>query len=614
MSAITVKNAADTWVNQNRTTTNYNQKPRLHLRTSAGANKYAFIYFNKPWPPGATIISAKLRLFSQDAWTGATTITVERPSAKWGLNRITYTNAPGTTGASAAFTTAGSTAADTMIDVDVTSLAQSVSNGSPWYGFRIRTSQAVDTAIHSAQAGTGGYRPALIVSWTETPDQPTLLKPSGGRSVSPGKQFLTWDFSDVSGDQNINAVQVQFGSTEANTNGGVTTFDSGTVASSEPQLDLNTTAFTATTNGASSWWRARNQDASLVWSPWSAAVNYLSTTKGTLTITLPVTAIYDGSPTVTWTFTGQTQRAYQVIIVKSTDPNNWLWDSGKITGAATSVGIPFGIIDDATSTTTYVITVRVWDTISREAIPNDHVYVQASTASLAIGYDATVAAATSLAFLADTILPIAHLTWVSAVAPDAFQIQRSDDGGTTWYFYDEKNPFEITAGGTNYAWDDMGNKRYVTHSYKIIRVVGGKMSASSPTTSGSISRIAPILMRPNGTDLCMFLNPERDRQRYGVQAVFQRMVGPPVLVTQRVGGQGGNVTGIFVDGTPTGYTAKQMKKSFLSMEADSGKKMILAIADETLNVVAYNFNLDVRTDTSGVTYLASFSWIDQAGS
>lgn len=605
---LTIKNAADTWVSQNRGAINFNQKSRLHLQTAASNNKYAFIYFNKPWPANSTIISAKLRLFALDAWTGATTLTAERPNAKWGINRLNYNNMPGTVGASAAVTTGGSTAADAMIEIDVTALCQTVANGAPWYGFRIRTSQTVDTIIHSAQAGRGAYRPALIVSWTEVPDQPTLGKPSGGRTVSPGKQFLTWDFSDASGDQNLTNVQVQFGSSEANTNGGITTFDSGSVASSEPQLDLNTTAFVATTNGASSWWRCRNMDASGLWSPWSPAFNYLSATKGALTITAPTGSITDGSPTVSWTFTGQTQRAYQVIVAKSTDPNNWLWDSGKITSAVTSVGVPWGVIVDAGAS--YLFTVRIWDTLNREAIPGDTAYVQTATAALAITYDATVAAVTSLAFTSDTILPIGHLTWVSAVAPNAFQIQRSNDNGATWYFYEEKTPSDITAGGTNYAYDDMGAKKYVQHQYRPLRVVGGKISASNPVINGVVKRVAPFLMRPDGTDVCCFLNPERDRQRFGVQGVFERMIGPPVLVTQRVGGQGGNVSGIFADGTPTGYTAKQMRKSFLSMEADSGKRMILAVADETLTVVAYNFQLDVLTDAEGITYFASFSWID----
>jgi hypothetical protein len=88
------------------------------------------------------------------------------------------------------------------------------------------------------------------------------------------------------------------------------------------------------------------------------------------------------------------------------------------------------------------------------------------------------------------------------------------------------------------------------------------------------------------------------------------MVGPPVLITQRVGGQGGTVSGRFVDGTPTGYTAKQMKQSFLALEKDSGQKVIVGIADETIVARAYDFNIDTIVDSNGVTYQASFSWIE----
>lgn len=758
---IKVRNATDTWVNQVKLDVNYSQRHKLHLQTLASNNKYAFMYFNKPWPTsGATITSAQLVLTqSGGPWSSGTTLTVERVSAKWNQDKINYRNQPAVTGTAATLTSGGATSDGNPWYIDVTSLCQSVASGANWFGFRIRTSLSTDTQVWSTQAPVGANRPMLIVSWVIPPDTPDNLKPAGGRYVSPGKQFLTWSYADADGDNTMQAAQVQFGASEAALNGGTSTWDSGSVPTSEPQLDLapwannlsdsgfessiagwsalfasnawstaqarqgthslantatgaagvsilsptfpilpgqsafgagffraattvrswqarvhwldatgaangdgangtatadtntgwtqvstpvsvapaNTAAYqiifastttpaanevhylddvtqvlspalSPTINGDSPWWRCRNQDNTGAWSPWAPAVNYNVATDGVLTITAPTGSIQEGSPTVSWTFTGQTQRAYQVIVAKSTSPNVWLWDSGKITSSAQSMAIPFGVIVDAGAS--YIITVRVWDMLQRESIPNDPAWVEAKTAALAISYDAGTAAVTSLSFASDPVLPVGSLTFNSASAPDSFQIQRSDDGGTTWYFYDEKLPSDISTGGTSYSYKEVGAKRYVTHTYRALRVVAGKMSASNPVVNGSIQRVAPILMRQDGTDLCVFLAPERDRQRFGVQGVFTRMDGPPVLVTQRVGGQGGNVSGRFVDGTPTGYTAKQMRASFLAMEADSGQKMVIGIADETIIGYAYNFNIEPIVDTGGVTYQASFSWID----
>jgi hypothetical protein len=297
------------------------------------------------------------------------------------------------------------------------------------------------------------------------------------------------------------------------------------------------------------------------------------------------------------------------MIGLSTDPNNWLYDSGKITSTSLSHAIPFGVITDASAS--YIIRVRVWDTINREAIPNDTVYVESTTAALAISYGAT-AAVTGLSATADPLLPKITLNFSRTTAPDQFQLQRSTDGGTTWTYVAEALPSEITAGGTAYAWVDYGAAPYVQYQWRVLAVTGGIQSTGAPTVSGFIARLCPVLMRTDGTDACFFMNPERDRQRMGVQGLHERMAGPPILVTQRLGGQGGHVRGRFVDEAPGGstYTAANQRKSFLQLEKDSGQQMKLAIANETLTVLAFNFNIDVITDTQGVTYLAEFDWIE----
>ena len=45
---VTVKNAADAWVNQNQPKRNYGNKARLYLRGDPGNQKKGYIFFAKP--------------------------------------------------------------------------------------------------------------------------------------------------------------------------------------------------------------------------------------------------------------------------------------------------------------------------------------------------------------------------------------------------------------------------------------------------------------------------------------------------------------------------------------------------------------------------------------
>ena len=64
----------------------------------------------------------------------------------------------------------------------------------------------------------------------------------------------------------MQSIQVQTNATDVWT---APTFDSGTVASSTPELDLNTTSYAALTDGQVIYWRVRVQDMAGLWSLWS---------------------------------------------------------------------------------------------------------------------------------------------------------------------------------------------------------------------------------------------------------------------------------------------------------------------------------------------------------
>ncbi len=607
---IPVKQASDSWVNENRPNKRYGSKVRLYLSATASNQKQAFIYFSKPWPFGARIISAKLRVYAGDDLSGSTTLTCQRVTEKkWDQDTIKWSNRPGVSGVSATAAKTGIIAGD-MLEFDVTAQVQAVANGGPWYGFRITTNRSVDWYLHSAQAGKGAYRPQLVVQWSEAPDQPTNLQPSGGRAVSLAKPVVSCDYNDRTGDNAIDAMKVQTGASEAAVEAGTPAWDSGWQTVTTPSLDLSTTTFPGASAVTPTYWRCFVRDEDGNESVASDVESFILTAKATVTMTSPTGgSVYDHSPTVAWTVTGGTQRAYQVIVTRTFDPNDWLWDTGKITDSSTnSINIPEGIMNDLAET--YRIIVRVWDNVERVATANDPVYIDA-VADVVFAYDNTVTGISNLAAVSDAWKPTEHLTWTRSSAPDSFLIQRSHDNGTTWRYVEELLPSEVTAGGTNYAWDDASVAPYSPYLWRVSAVVAGRQSTPSGPVSGEVRRLAPFLMRPDGSDIVCFLDPQRSRKNMDVQTLQVPLSGPPVLVTQQLGVKGGSVSGRFMDEALPGIrTAKQMYDSFEAMRLEAGTELRLIIANESFNVIAYNMQSDVLTDTKGITYSASFDWFE----
>lgn len=607
MAKSKVKNAVDTWVNNAAQAKNYNQKQKLWLKSSA---KRGYIYFSKPWPNGVTIISARLKVYQVENWAGSVTLTVQRAVAKWSVNKINWTNQPGTTGSTATLTKGGGGSAGDEWDIDVTALVQAVANGSPWYGFRLTTNRATDGAIWSAQASQGAMRPILEVEWSEAPDEPENLKPGGGRAVSIGKPTFTFDYNDASGDDSLTSIQVQIATSEANANAGTSLiFDSGEVAASAPEHDGDLLPGSGISVGSTWWWRVRAKDDTGLWSAWADAVSFTRVAKGVLTITGDIGGgnIYEPSPTVSWTFTG-VQRAFELALYKTSNLTTPIWTSGKITSTATSMAISEGKIVQTTGET-YRVVLRVYDATSREGTPGDPAWVEAVVSGLVVNTDGGVTPPNTLAASSDPVKPVMHLTWQRAAAPDSFAIVRSPDGGTTWYYVDEVLAAEATTGGTGYAYDDITAAPYKDYSWSVLAVVAGRQSVGSNGVTGKIRRLAPFLMRKDQSDLVCFLNPERSRKRLDKQELHQPLSGAPVVVTQRLGGFGGTVSGRFVDDVLTGVTAKDMYDRFERMRLSAGEELILHTANETFKVVAYNMNTEVLPDASGITYAASFDWV-----
>lgn len=600
---VLLRNASDSWVNQGATAKNYSQTARIQLGTVSGNARRGFFFFARPWPAGATILSAKIGVYNTATWSGSRTLTLQRVADKWSVSRVTWANQPGVTGSTVAVTKTGATA-NTLWEFDVTSLIQQVSDGAAWWGFRIISNGTAVESLYSNQSreASGDYRPYLEVTWSDAPDAPEELYPGGGRIVSRSRPLLRFNFTDVSGNTSLAAVQVQTNSSDSWT---TPAFDSGEVATSVPELDLATTAFVAMTDGQTVYWRVRVKDGAGIWSEWSEAESFTRQSKGTLTLDNPAASpnnfIYEPTPPVFWTLTGRTQRAYQVYVAKTSDVGNWLWTSGKITSTDSSRYLPAGVIDDTGET--YRFGLRVWDTLNREG-DGDPIFYEV-TRDVTYSYDNTVGGVTSLAAEQDLPYPWVTLTWNRSTAPDSFVVTKNGKVVEA-----DIEPASVFVSGTSYSYTVKLVEPRVNQVFRVLAVVNGKSSQTNPSVSITTRTNSPWLMRADGSSPIIMYNYSTNPQSRSVETVHEPIGGSsPVLITQYIRGYEGDFTGRLADGVLEGVSARVMRDRFKSFLP--GEKLILHLVDEVMKVVIYNKNyLPVAKSGNQVLYDVSFSFFE----
>lgn len=429
-----------------------------------------FLYFNRPFEWGQSLTTLKLHLYSAGMAAGTRTLTgtlVAAPGFDKGISAVTWNNQPAVGTAVAVAQTA--TVDPTEWILDFTTAAQTLSDaGKGWFGFRLVIDNDATSKIYSSYALE--WRPWLEVAVNDAPEQPTLLVPDGG-VVSLLKTWVRCDFTDLAGDQTMSAIQVQL---DALAGGfGTPDFDSGTVLTDSPQLDLSTTAWAGLTAGSSIYWRARVRDGTNKWSPYSDPAQFTRQNKSTVTITNPPVSglVTEFTPPITWTF-GGTQTGFRVIVERIANvtglPDTVVHDSEFISGTALSYTLPVGVLtEDGQS---YRVRVRVHDQYDRENLPGDPPYVEA-TRTFTVTTGATTPVS-SLAAVGQTVYgeksPFVKLTWTRATMPDSYTIKR--DGKVVDADID---PAELLVSGTNYAWTDYGARPNVSHTWKVQANVTG---------------------------------------------------------------------------------------------------------------------------------------------
>lgn len=605
MSKVLLKNAVDAFVQQTYPDRNNNTGIRLYVRGGSTNQFYSYLYFGRPFPLGVTIISAKLRLTQGPALTGSSTGTVQRVAEKWSSSRLTWNNKPTTAGTLYQITKS-SPAAGTLWEWDITAMMQEVADGIPWYGVRVRNSLDVwPNSYLSAQASTYDGRPELEIEWADNPEKPTDLFPSNGRAVSASRPVVRCDFTDISGDKTMAAIQVQVNTTTSFT---APAFDSGTVASTVPELDLSTTAFTALTEGQIRYWRVRVQDGAGLWSDWSDVESFKYNALGTLTITNPSgTRVEEATPPVTWTFTGKTQKAYELLVTRiQTVDGITIRDlpksTGKITSTATSHTVPKGWIVDGAGTDTYIIEVRVWDTLDREAVANGPIY-QTFSRTVNVNWVTAVTAATGLTVTPDTQLPKAVLNFSRTTLPDAWQIYRNNQ------LIANVVGADLFVSGTAYQYTDVGVPPRTDVTWKVVAVVNNSGSPNPPTVSSYLRPVTSVLTDVNYKWPILIYNASRDFAKEDDVTIFEPIgnAAPVAHFGSTINGYRGSMSGV-ASTSAQGITSAEMKRRFKYLTKDKGATLVLSLADELIQCFIYNARLIGRSTTDGMIYDISFDF------
>jgi hypothetical protein len=115
-------------------------------------------------------------------------------------------------------------------------------------------------------------------------------------------------------------------------------------------------------------------------------------------------------------------------------------------------------------------------------------------------------------------------------------------------------------------------------------------------------------MALDNSGICCFLNPTKQRQNNDVQELVQRLDGPPVLITQYIGGDSGTITGVLSDEALPGLSAKAQSKSFKSYRKNAGQTLRLLVGNENIKVVCYNMQIDSAPYNGGLAYNCTFDW------
>lgn len=470
MTTAVVKAGSDSWIDSVNTTKRHGDDDFLKVKSG---EKYAMVYLANPAPHGTTAgTGTVLRLTAKGASTGSRTITAALLSRGWDEGKVHYPGPTVLTTPAAATVSIGTLADGDHVDIPVDAHIQSIIDGTQQFGWQIATSS---TTAHQFYAfGNGNKSPRLIVNYDFGPPRPIGLSPAG--TISVAKPRVKFDAGELAGAGGILSLRVQIDpAPTVATDGSWTSpaWDSGTVISTVPELDLSTTSYPGLSNGSTTKWHVGVLGSDGTWA-WSLPATITRTNFPTLTITNPQASpnnyVTETTPPMTWTFT--TQAAFQVqIYLASTGA--LLYDSTKKAGTDQSFTLPANVIKTAGEN--YTVKVTTWDTVTNRVAGDASV-----TTSRTFTYTPqnTVTPATTVTATQIGRSPGVTITATRGTAPDAWQLEV--DGKVLKSDIDPADSL-VTSG--TWAFDYWSATAFTPHVYKLVPVVNGVAASGGPTAT-----------------------------------------------------------------------------------------------------------------------------------
>lgn len=571
MTTTTLRSGVSAMVNSAKASNAYGNPANLLLnKTSSTA--YAYLQFGMPKDlhKGATVTSAKLRVWTAAAWSGTNTLAVQRVSGKWTASKVTYNNRATVTGSpvSVAATSPGS---GYLYEFDVTTDVQAYANGTSNVGWRLSLSD------NTSKRYVNGFRasdqkPQLVITYTYAPPTPTSLNPSAA-AVSVASPVLSYQSSDATV-----AHQVQV---DAAANGTTPAFDSGEVATTTESFALAGTTYAGLAVGASTQWRVRVRSSNGQLSPWSAWVAFSRVAKQTVTITQPTATVYDPSPPVNIVMTNL--RRMRVLVYDS--GNKLVHDSGEFASTTGDYTPPKSVLTGSGSP--YTFKVRGWDNVVRDETTGDVAYSLAQVVT-AYANDGTIPAVATLVAVQAVPAPWVDLTWTRTTAPDGWAVLRN---GTEVYRTDAYTDVEVGTS-TTYTWRDWGVPPNRAATYQVLPVVNGKTGGTGPTATVTPTGAGLWLADPStGKDVPLW-GDEAGDWVYGEDGTTYTPIGAsaPVQVTSSMRGLEGTWSGSALE-VPGYSSVNTVEGRLFAMKRDPTTVLRLAAGDINIPVQVYGLTL-----------------------
>lgn len=559
MAETELRATTDAFVGSNKPTRNFGRHSTLKVQAS-GPVRRSYIFFGRPTPDNAKIISATLFVYLSGAWAGTNNLTVRRVTSTWKERGITFNEEPSNEALNEAAAQIVGGASGDEVAIDVTDIVQDVANGGDWFGFRLAGDATTARQLHSGEASVSGRRPRLLVQYSVEPQAPVDLVPSDGRSFSVANPRLGWTFLDA--DDHQAALQVQLDAVDGDFT--APTFDSGIIASGDSQY-VSGYAFA---DAESRDWRVRAQDEAGNWSEWSEPVTIRRDVKGALAITNPAVApddyVEETTAPVSWTLTGRTQESYEVIIEEQVG-GSWTrrWTSGRQVSATMTQTIAPGVV--VSETALYRIVLRVWDTIAREGIAGDPAYVQAIREFGLQRSAVPTPTSTLVASLRDD--PGVDLVWTRTGNPDSWDIVV--DGITVVTDLDPTDR-------THTLWTLRPRR---VHTVEVVPVVNGQRAQGNPTEDVTVAVGGAWIIDPEDEVTVVILESESDPE-VGDASAVHFVVGSrvPRVLTDATRGFEGTVRGVL--STYLGVTASEWRQRLLTMKGYENVRPLRYVEDE----------------------------------